>query len=177
MTKAIPSALLLGLLASACGGERTPQAAGTGSAERTAAPVSQLPAAPPRVITVFVSAESQGASPSALAQDWVRELNTAFAERPQQFKNVATPAEAEAVVHIDSAVPTPDSPDHAVMSVRVAIGQTATPLRLDYTGGPGVMAGRFATHLVGQVEAARAAAAKSSAASPAASAPPPSDHK
>jgi hypothetical protein len=176
MTKAIRSALLLGLLASGCGGERTPQAAGAGSGERAAAPASQ-PAAPPRVIHVFVSAESQGASPSALAQDWVRELNAAFAARPQQFKNVATPDEAESVVHIDSVVPTPDSPDHAVMSVRVTIGKTATPFRLDYTGGPAVMAGRFATHLVGQVEAARAAAAKSSAASPAPSAPPPSDHK
>jgi hypothetical protein len=174
MTKAIPSALLLGLLVVACGPESPPQGApGAGGAAQGPAPSGQPPAAPSRVITVFVSAESNGASGSALAQDWLRELNAAFAARPQQFKSVATREDAEAAVRIESAVPTPDSPDHAVLSVSVVIGQTATPFRLDYTGGPGVMAGRFATYLVGQVEAARAAAAKS----PAPSSPPPDDPK
>jgi hypothetical protein len=163
MTKAIPSALLLGLLVVACGPESPPQGApGAGGAAQGPAPSGQPPAAPSRVITVFVSLESQGASPTPLAQDWLRELNAAFAARPQQFKSVATREDAEAAVRIESAVLTPDSPDHAVMSGSVLIGQNATPFRLDYTGGPAVMAGRFANYLVGQVEAARAAAASRS---------------
>lgn len=162
MTKTIPSAVLLGLLAGACGRESPQQAApaaGAGSAGQSPGPQTSVPS---RVIAVFVTVEAQGASPTALAQDWLKELQAAFAARPQQFKWVETRNEAEATVRIESAIPTPDSPDHAVMSGSLLIGETATPFRLDYTGGPAVMAGRFATYLVNQVEAARAAAAPKS---------------
>lgn len=146
MGKAVPWVLSAALLA-ACGPEAPRQAASS--------------SAPFRVIAVFAFVEAKGASPTALAQDWLKELKAAFAAKPGQFQWVDTREEAEATVRIDSAIPTPDAPDHAVLSGSVLIGRTASPFRLDYTGGPAVMAGRFANYLATQVEAARAAAAQS----------------
>jgi len=120
---------------------------------------------------VFI--EAKEGTPTPLAQDWLKELKAAFAGRPGQFKWVETREEAEAAVRIDSAIPTPGAPDHAVLTGAVLTGKTASPFRLDYTGGPTVMAGRFANYLATQVEAARAAAARL----PSPGAPPSADHK
>ena len=146
MGKAVPW-ILSAILLAACVSESPRQAASS--------------SAPIRVITVFAFVEAKGASPTALAQDWLKELKAAFAAKPAQFQWVDTREEAEAAVRIDNAIPTPDSPDHAVLSGSVLIGRTTSPFRLDYTGGPAVMAGRFANYLATQVEAARTAAAKS----------------
>lgn len=136
--------------------QAAPSAPGAGKA---AAPVSQVTglASP---IAVFVVAEAQEAPPSALAQEWVKQLEAAFAANPAQFKLVKAPGEAEVMLHIKSAVPAPDAPDHAVMSGSILMGKTLSSFRLDYTGGPAAMAGRFAKHLSGQVQAARASFAK-----------------
>lgn len=161
MARAFALALLAVVLA-ACG----PDGPGQAASGQSAAAGAQAPA---RLIKVFVFVEAKEASPTSLAQDWLKELKAAFAGRPAQFTWVETREEAEATLRIDSAIPTPGSPDHAVLAGAVLIGKTASPFRLDYTGGPTVMAGRFANYLATQVEGARAAAAKSSApASPAA---------
>lgn len=125
------------------------------------APAASPNAAAPRLpIAVFVLAEAKDASPSALAQEWVKELEAVLAANSAQFKLVKSEAHAEVVVRIASVMPSPQSPGKAVMSGSIARGGSSTGFRLDYTGGASAMAGRFANYVAAQVDKARQASPK-----------------
>jgi hypothetical protein len=156
-----PVALALGLIAAACGRESPPTPEGRSDARDASARPTGAPSpsqGPARPIAVFVFLDLPSGSPPSLAQAWARELEAVFAANPTQFTQVKTRGEAEVAVRIQNVIPTPDSPDHAVMSGAILIAEATSPFRLDYTGPPSAMAARFAKYLTGQVEAARAAA-------------------
>ena len=116
---------------------------------------SRKPQAP---IAIYVLAETKSASPSALALEWVKQLEAALIATPAQFKLVKSEPDAEVVVRIADVTPSPESPGKAVMTGSLARGGKPSAFRVDYTGGASAMAGRFAKYVAAQVEKARSAA-------------------
>jgi len=159
MNKA-PLVVVLAFASAACARESAePSPRPLPAASGAPAAGSQI-AAPQLPVSVFVLAEAKDASPSALALEWVKELEAVFAVSSPYFKLVKAEAEAEVVVRIASVIPSPDSPGKAVMSGSLARGGTPSGFRLEYTGGASAMAGRFAKYVAAQVDKARQASPK-----------------
>lgn len=153
-------AIALGLAIGGCARESAPArrevaAASAAPAAAPAPPAAASPVVSP--IAVRIALEAKAASPSPLAQEWLRELQAVMAANPGQFRIVQTAEEADLSVRIERVVAPPDSPGHEVMTLWLSVGKEPKRFTLDYTGGPSAMAGRLARFLAAHVEKTRAA--------------------